>query len=78
MPSTPGKRAILERRYQAARLSVAPILFSQSNPPPKGKVIIVDKVKLRKLQKKKAKTRKALRKIRKRKEKLLKKQPVVL
>jgi hypothetical protein len=78
MPTTPGKIAILERRYEAARLSVAPILFSKSNPPPKGKVIIVDRKKARKLRKQRMKSRKVLRKARKRKEKLAKKESIVL
>ena len=78
MPSTPGKIAILERRYEAARLSVAPTLFSKSNPPPKGKIIVVDKKKARKLRKLRIRSRKALHKARKRKEKFLKKEAVVL
>jgi hypothetical protein len=78
MPTTPGKAAILEARYEAARLSVAPTLHSKSNPPPRGKIIIVDRKKAKKAQKVRIRSRKALRKLRKRKEKLLKKQPVVL
>jgi hypothetical protein len=78
-PSTPGKAAILEERYKAAELSVAPTLFSKSNPPPVGKVVIVDKKKARKIKRHRVRSRKALRKIRKRQEKLLaKKTPVVL
>jgi hypothetical protein len=37
---------MLEARYHAARMSVAPQLFSRSNPPPKGKVVIVEKKKV--------------------------------
>jgi len=69
-PTTPGKVAILEARYQAARLSVAPTLFSKSNPPPFGKVVVVDKKKAAKLKRQRVKSKKALRKIRRRKEKL--------
>jgi hypothetical protein len=55
------------------------MLFSKSNPPPVGKVVIVDKKKARKMKRHRIRSRKALRKIRKRKEKLLAKTtPVVL
>jgi hypothetical protein len=77
-PSTPGKMAILEARYQAARLSAAPTLFSKSNPPPKGKIIIVDRKKAMKLKKQRVKRRKALKKQRKRREKMANRQPAVL
>jgi hypothetical protein len=77
-PTSPVEAAILEARYKAARLSVAPILFSRENPPPKGKVIIVDKKKLRKLQKRKKRNRKAQRKAKKLAEKLERKEPIVL
>ena len=68
-PKTPGKAALLEARYEAARLSVAPTLFSKSNPPPFGKVVIVDKKKAARRQRQKVKSRKALRKMMRRKEK---------
>jgi hypothetical protein len=77
-PRTPGKAAILEGRYNAARLSVAPVLFSKSNPPPKGKIVIVDRKKAKKSRKQRIKSRKALKIRRKRNEKLVEKQPVVL
>jgi large subunit ribosomal protein L41 len=77
-PQTSGKAAILEARYNAARLSVAPVLFSKSNPPPKGKVVIVDRKKAKKIRRQRIRSRKAQRAIQKRKEKLLKKQPIVL
>jgi len=77
-PQTPGKAAILEARYTAARLSVAPTLFSKSNPPPKGKIVIVDRKKAKKIRRQRIRSRKAVRTIRRRNEKLLKKQPIVL
>jgi len=77
-PTTPGKAAILQARYNAARLSVAPILFSKSNPPPTGKIVIVDRKKLKKLRKQKMKSRQALRRRRRRKEKLAKKSQLLL
>jgi len=78
-PTSPAKADILEARYRAARLSVAPVLFSKSNPPPFGKVVVVDKKKAQKLQKQRVKSRKSLRKFRRRKEKLQRrKQPSVL
>jgi hypothetical protein len=73
-----GKAEILEARYKAASLSVAPTLFSQSNPPPKGKVIIVDKRKARKLRRARIRTIKAMKKLRKRREKGGKKEPALL
>jgi hypothetical protein len=78
-PTTSGKVAILEARYEAARLSVAPTLFSKSNPPPFGKVVVVDRKKAKKIKNQRIKSRKALRKIRRRKEKLeRRKEPIVL
>jgi len=77
-PSTPGKQAILKARYEAARLSVAPILFSKSNPPPHGKIVVVDKKKARKLRRQRIRSRKAFKKAKSRREKLAKRQPVVL
>ena len=78
-PTTPGKAAILEARYHAARLSVAPMLFSKSNPPPFGSVVVVDKKKAEKLKRQRVRSRKVLRKIRRRKEKLERRtKPLVL
>ena len=73
-PRTSGKQAILERRYRAARLSVAPTLFSKSNPPPKGAIPIVDRKKAMKLKKQRIRSRKALKKARRRIEKRAKRQ----
>ena len=73
-----GKIAILEARYKAASLSVAPTLFSKSNPPPKGKLIIVDKKKIRKLRRAKIKSIKGLKKLKKQRENSGKKEPVLL
>jgi hypothetical protein len=78
-PTTPGKAAILQARYEAARLSVAPTLHSKSNPPPVGKIIIVDKKKAQKLKKQRVRSRKALKAKRRNAEKLEKKRnPIVL
>jgi len=78
-PKTPGKTALLEARYNAARLSVAPTLFTKSNPPPTGKIVVVDRKKARKMRKQRIKRRKAAKKARRRKLKLEKKRlPVVL
>ena len=78
-PTTPGKSALLEARYNAAGLSVAPTLFTKSNPPRTGKIIIVDRKKARKMRKERIKSRKALKKARRQKLKLAKKRlPVVL
>jgi hypothetical protein len=68
----------LEERYHAARVHVAPVLFSKSNPPPFGKVVVVDKKKARKLKQQRVKSREALRKIRRRKGKLARKNLSVL
>ena len=73
-----GKAEILEARYKAASLSIAPTLFSQSNPPPKGKIIIVDKKKARKLRRAKIKTIKGMKKLWKRRERAGKKEPTLL
>ena len=73
-----GKAEVLEARYKAASLSVAPTLFSQSNPPPKGKMIIVDKKKARKLRRAKIRGSKYLKKLAKRREKASKKEPALL
>ena len=78
-PTSPAKAEILEARYKAARLSVAPVLFSKSNPPPFGKVVVVDKKKAQKIKRQRVKSRKATRKFRRRKEKLQRrKEPAVL
>ena len=73
-----GKAEILEARYKAASLSVAPTLFSQSNPPPKGKIIIVDKRKTRKMRRARIKVLKGMKKLRKNREKAGKKEPALL
>jgi hypothetical protein len=73
IPTTPGKSEILAARYNAARLSVAPTLFTKSNPPPAGKIVIVDRKKARKIRKQRIKSRKAVKKARRRKLKLAKK-----
>ena len=73
MPTTLGKSEILAARYTAARLSVAPTLFTRSNPPPSGKIVIVDRKKARKMRKQRIKSKKAVKKARRRKLKLAKK-----
>jgi hypothetical protein len=73
-----GKAAILEARYEAASLSVAPTLFSKSNPPPKGRVIVVDKKKIRKMRRAKIKSIKGLKKLKKQRERSGKKEPALL
>jgi hypothetical protein len=73
-----GKMKILEARYKAASLSVAPTLFSNSNPPPKGKVIIVHKKKIQKMRRAKIKSIKGFKKLKKQREKAGKKEPALL
>lgn len=73
-----GKIKILEARYKAASLSVAPTLFSNSNPPPKGKVIIVHKKKIQKMRRAKIKSIKGFKKLKKQREKAGKKEPALL
>ena len=73
-----AKAAILEARYRAAGLSIAPTLFSKSNPPPKGNVIIVDKKKIRKIRRAKTKVVKSLKKLKKQREKAGRKEQVLL
>jgi hypothetical protein len=72
-PSTSGKQEILQARYQAARLSVAPALFSKSNPPPKGKIPVVDRKKAVKLRRQRIRSRMAAKSTKKRRDKHLKK-----
>jgi hypothetical protein len=78
IPTTLGKSAILAARYKAARLSVAPTLFTRSNPPPTGKIVIVDRKKARKMRKQRMKSRKAVKKAKRRKLKLANKRRLVV
>jgi hypothetical protein len=79
MPQSIKMLTMLQERYTTARLSVPPQQFSQSNPPAYGRVVVVDKKKVRKMWKLKKRAQKYFKRLRKGKEEMQKlKIPAVL